>query len=45
MKKVIIVFAALFMTVGFTACTNDSAAEEEQLFIDATDDDEIEERT
>ena len=45
MKKVIIVFAALFMTVGFTASTNDSAAEEEQLFIDATDDDEIEERT
>lgn len=46
MKKVIIVFAALLMTVGFTACTNDSAAEEEQLFIDATDDEEkVDERT
>ena len=42
MKKVIIVFAALFMTVGFTACTNDSAAEEEQLFIDATDNEKVE---
>ena len=41
MKKVFIVFAALFMTVGFTACTNDSTAEEEQLFIDATDDDDV----
>ncbi len=40
MKKTLIVFAAVFMTVGFTACTNDSVAEEEQLFIDATDDDD-----
>ena len=41
MKKVCIVFAALFMAVGFTACTNGSVAEEEQLFIEATDDDVV----
>jgi len=34
----------MFMTIGFTSCTNDSVAEEEQLFIDATDDDEVVER-
>ncbi len=40
MKKTLIVFAAVCMTIGFTACTNDTVAEEEQLFIDATDDDD-----
>ena len=41
MKKVVSILAVAVMTFGFYSCTNDSVAEEEQLFIDATDDDDI----
>ncbi len=40
MKKVLSILAILVMTVGFYSCETESATEEEQLLIQATDDDE-----
>ena len=46
MKKVLSILAIAVMTFGFYSCETENTAEEEQLFVDATDDDEseIEER-
>ena len=41
MKKVVSILAVVVMTFGFYSCTNDNVAEEEQLFIDAGDDDKV----
>jgi len=40
MKKVLSILAIAVMTVGFYSCEAESTAEEEQLLIEATDDDE-----
>lgn len=40
MKKVLSILAIAVMTVGFYSCETESTAEEEQLLIEATDDDE-----
>ena len=40
MKKVVSIFAVAIMTFGFYSCTNDSVAEEEQLFIQSPDGDD-----
>ncbi|WP_350288308.1 hypothetical protein [uncultured Croceitalea sp.] len=39
MKRVLSILAIAVMTVGFYSCEAESTTEEEQLFIDATDDD------
>ncbi|KPM33645.1 Hypothetical protein I595_549 [Croceitalea dokdonensis DOKDO 023] len=39
MKKVVSIVAVAVMTLGFFSCTNDTAAEDEQLYINASDDD------
>lgn len=43
MKKVISILAIMVMTVGFYSCEAESTTEEEQLLVNATDDDEVEE--
>jgi hypothetical protein len=40
MKKVLSILAIAVMTFGFYSCETESTTEDEQLFIDATDDDE-----
>lgn len=40
MKKVLSILAIAVMTFGFYSCEAESTAEEEQLLIEATDDDE-----
>lgn len=42
MKKVMSILAILVMTVGFYSCETENTAEEEQLFVNATDDDKTE---
>jgi len=41
MKKVVSILAIVVMTFGFYSCETENTAEEEQLFINATDDDEV----
>ena len=40
MKKVLSILAIAVMTFGFYSCETESTSEEEQLLIEATDDDE-----
>ncbi|WP_350292040.1 hypothetical protein [uncultured Croceitalea sp.] len=39
MKRVLSILAIAVMTVGFYSCETESTTEEEQLFINANDDD------
>ena len=41
MKKVLSILAVMVMTIGFYSCETENIAEEEQLVVNATDDDEV----
>lgn len=41
MKKVIGILAVMVMTIGFYSCETENIAEEEQLVVNATDDDNV----
>lgn len=41
MKKVIGILALMVMTIGFYSCETENIAEEEQLVVNASDDDKV----
>ncbi|GMN04944.1 hypothetical protein MTsPCn5_03320 [Croceitalea sp. MTPC5] len=40
MKKVLSIVAIAMMTIGFVSCESESTADQEELFVNATDDDD-----
>lgn len=42
MKKVLSIVAIAVMTLGFVSCETESTADQEELFVNATDDDDNE---
>ena len=41
MKKVVCIFAVALFAIGFTSCENESTADQEQLYIDSPDTDDV----
>ncbi len=39
MKKVLSIVAIAMMTIGFVSCESESTADQEELFVNGTDDD------
>ncbi len=39
MKKVLSIVAIAMMTIGFVSCESESTADQEELFVNSTDDD------
>ncbi len=42
MKKVLSIVAVAVMTLGFISCETESTADQEELFVNASDDDQTE---